>query len=225
MRIRPVTGFPRLKLHTVHILNRNPIGRELRKILNYNFKCVADPICTALVPTSRDSIFQFSIIPMLSIILLSVLSGFLLSLAGLLLFPHVNVTRRQISSETPLGEKSTNTVHSFPETTLAQQSTFPQPFPQPLVPQTSGPGFPPCPPLSQIPPTFGPVQQRFGHFEEINTTNATYYIGEAVGSYRKVHQQLNRLNMWQDCAPEPQNTFPFLFTVFYRHRVRPVFLR
>ena len=41
---------------------------------------------------------------------------------------------------------------------------------------------------------------------------------EYIGPYRRMHQQLNHLGMWQNCQPEPLNNLPFAFTVYNRQK-------
>jgi hypothetical protein len=74
---------------------------------------------------------------------------------------------------------------------------------------------PPLPPFSQFPPPpFIPIPQTSGSIP----MPVNGYYGESFGSHRRVHQQLNRTNMWEARRPEPPNNKAFAFTVHYRHR-------
>jgi hypothetical protein len=74
---------------------------------------------------------------------------------------------------------------------------------------------PPLPPFGQFPPPpFIPIAQNSGPFP----MPVNGYCGESFGSHRRVHQQLNRTNMWEAQQPEPSKNNAFAFTVYYRHR-------
>jgi hypothetical protein len=96
-----------------------------------------------------------------------------------------------------------------------------EPFTSPLFPAPANlypinySQGPPLPPFGQFPPPpFVPMPPNSGHIP----MPVNGYDGESFGSHRRVHQRLNRTNMWQARRPEPPNNNVFAFTVYYRHR-------
>lgn len=143
-----------------------------------------------------------------TILALAFTCGFLVSL-GIRFLLHRTDLLHKWKRTCPLDAKPTTNCSD--EKNLAMiNNVFPRPGNIPVnLPQGPPPpfGFMPVPqpmPSAFGIPNFGPTPSP--------------YCGESFGSYRRVHQQLNRGNMWEASPPEAPNNLPFAFTVYYRHR-------
>lgn len=137
--------------------------------------------------------------------------GFLASLAICFLFQRFDFHRRWQRTSS-LTMKPT-LLGSSDSKTAPINNVFPHAGNlMPVIPQCPPPHFDPMmqPPFGPMPPNFGPMPPQ----------PANQYSGESFGTFRRVHQQLNRMNIWEASQPELPNNLPFAFSVYYRHKPR-----
>lgn len=165
---------------------------------------------TIIQPWSSPSI-SFPIMFDFTTLALTFICGFLASLAIRFLFQRFNFDRRW---QRPSSLTMKPTLLDYGDSKIAPINNL---FPHagnllPVIPQGPPTHFGPMmqPPFGPIPPNLGPMSPQPGN----------QYSGESFGKFRKVHQQLNRMNMWEACQPEPPNNLSFAFTVYYQHKPR-----